>query len=163
MVLVAGCIDASPEATVPKNVSKPADDMETTPPPRSAAPADPDTPDAASPAAIDRGNRFRDPPWYRQTIFSTEQGTLATESRSEADELGRFKSHMVFELTDMTVEQCADHLDAAMKASVTNLERAQKPGNRLEVIGSTDRYNVTFICGEAKGKMRAYVAYEWTS
>lgn len=165
LVLACGCsVDASPKANVsaakkaaPAATAepKPADTAE----PADAQPVKP----ADAKSAQELGKHFRDPPWYRKTIFSAEQGSLVSESRSEADEQGRFKSHMVFELTSMTTAECGEHLSAAVKETVGVLEPAEKPGPRLELGGSTDRYNVTFICGEAKGKMRAYVAFEWTS
>ena len=41
-------------------------------------------------------------------------------------------------------------------------QSAGQPEDRIQLAGSTDRYDVTAVCGEGKGKMRAYVAYEWT-
>jgi hypothetical protein len=106
--------------------------------------------------------RFRDPPWYRKTLFP--DATVTSTARSEANEQGLFQSHIVFELKQgATMEQCAEHLEKSVGETVANLSREQQPDGRLKISGSTDRYKVTLLCGEAKGTMRAYVAFEWTS
>ena len=87
-------------------------------------------------------------------------------SRSEADEQGRFKSHILF-------ADARRHEGRAVRAtrSPTKVKdrrgepRARRPktDGRISISGSTDRYRVSMVCGEAKGVMRAYVGYEWTS
>lgn len=111
----------------------------------------------------DLGQRFRDPPWFRKTMF--EGATAVDTARSELDEQGLFKSHILFELPEgTTAEQCVEQVLAKVSPTVPNLERGEPQADgRLTVQGSTDRYKVMAICGEAKGKTMAYVAYEWTS
>lgn len=110
----------------------------------------------------DLGQRFRDPPWFRKTML---EGAKAVDTaRSETDEAGRFKSHILFELpAGSTVEQCADQVTEKIKGDVPNLERSEQGDGRLRIEGSTDRYKVVVMCGEAKGVTKAYVGYEWTA
>ena len=124
----------------------------------SGAPSDSGTPEAKQ----DLGERFRDPPWFRKTML--EGSTVVDTSRSEADEQGRFKSHILFAMPEgTTTEQCADQVTEKVKDAVANLERKVQDDGRINISGSTDRYRVSIVCGEAKGVMRAYVGYEWTS
>lgn len=110
----------------------------------------------------DLGERFRDPPWFRKTML---EGAKAVDTaRSETDEAGRFKSHILFELpAGSTVEQCADQVTEKIEGDVPNLERSEQGDGRLRIEGSTDRYKVIVMCGEAGGVTKAYVGYEWTS
>ncbi len=135
-----------------------------------APPADAAPPEASEPGAVAvaeeagdaLGSRFRDPPWFRKTMFG-DDATSVNTARSEANEAGLFKSHIVFELpAGTTAEACAQQATDAVAKFVTGLERTEESGGRLKLTGSSDRYNVTMMCGEAKGTMRAYVAYEWT-
>jgi hypothetical protein len=122
--------------------------------------AEPDPPDPAG-EVKDLGERFRDPPWFRKTML--EGAKAVNTARSEADEQGRFKSHILFEMPEgTTAESCADQVTQQVETTVANLERKTEADGRVNVQGSTDRYKVSAICGEAKGVMRAYVAYEWT-
>lgn len=116
--------------------------------------------DAAGPK--DLGQRFRDPPWFRKTML--EGATALSTARSEADEQGLFKSHILFEMPEgTTAQQCVEQVIAKVSSTVSNLERSEQPDGRLKVEGSTDRYSVVAMCGEAGGKTRAYVGYEWTA
>jgi hypothetical protein len=146
-------------AVAAKVVDEPAPTPEPEPTPDPAS--DSKTPGPQSPAS-DLAQQFRDPPWYRKTLFP--DATVTSTARSEANDAGLFQSHIVFELAKgTTVEQCAEHLQQKVGETVSNLERAQQPDGRLKITGSTDRYKVTLLCGEAKGATRAYVAFEWTS
>lgn len=107
------------------------------------------------------GQRFRDPPWFRGTMLG-DKGTKVDFARSEANEAGLFKSHLIFEMNEGTsVEDCVTVISEALEGAV-ELAREDQPNDRAQLTGSTDRYDVTAVCGEGKGKMRAYVAYEWT-
>ena len=119
---------------------------------------------AAGPQApgSELAQRFRDPPWYRKNLFP--DATVTSTARSEANEAGLFQSHIVFELgSGATKESCAEHLQKTVGESVANLKREDQPDGRIKIAGATDRYEVTLLCGEAKGAIRAYVAFEWTS
>lgn len=110
----------------------------------------------------DLGQRFRDPPWFRKTMLDGAE--VLDTARSEADDQGRFKSHILFGLPEgTTVEDCAKRVTEKVKADVPNLEQKVQDDGRINVSGSTDRYKVSMICGEGKGVMRAYVGYQWTS
>lgn len=105
------------------------------------------------------GQRFADPAWFRKDLF--EGAKAVSVSRSEADEDGFFASHILFELPDgTTTEQCADMVSNEVGPSVPGLERTLE-SDRIKITGSTDRYRVILMCGEAKGVMRAYVSLEW--
>jgi hypothetical protein len=170
--LFSGCaVESSPPAK-PAPAPAPAKVEQSDPAtaPEGAVPAKKVEPAAADegggappqPPGSDLAQRFRDPPWYRKTLFP--DATVTSNARSEANEAGLFQSHIVFELADgTTLDSCVEHLEKTVGESVTNLERAQQPDGRIKLTGSTDRYQVTLLCGEAKGAMRAYVAFEWTS
>lgn len=125
------------------------------------APADAKAPPAAPPDPKALGAHQADPSWFRKTIFGDEGKVLDTK-RSEADDQGRFSSLIRFELTEKTVEACADHLEGLVKKDVPNIERKTQPDGRVQLSGSTDKYKLTFLCGDAKGKTIAYVSYQWT-
>ncbi|MBK8240728.1 MAG: hypothetical protein IPK74_34850 [Deltaproteobacteria bacterium] len=120
--------------------------------------------DAKAAAAADPlGQRFRDPDWFRKDML--EGATAQDVSRSERTDEGFFSSQILFELpAGTTAESCAEQLEKRVGGEVTNLQRGpdEKLPGRLKITGSTDRYRVTMMCGEAKGAMRAYVSYEWT-
>lgn len=159
-------------APAAREPAKPTAPSAKTPPPSvDAAPAKIDAPPAAPAAgepvvdpADPLGKRFIDPGWFRKDMLD---GAKAMDvSRTERNENGLFSSQILFELAaGTTAEQCAEQLEAKVKGEVSNLERspdAKAPG-RLKISGSTPRYRVTMMCGEAKGVMRAYVGFEWTS
>ena len=127
------------------------------PPAAADAKAPPSAP--TDPKAL--GAHLADPSWFRKTIFGDEGKVLDTK-RSEADDQGRFSSLIRFELTDKTVDACADHLEGLVKKDVPNVERKTQPDGRVQLSGSTDKYKLTFLCGDAKGKTIAYVSYQWT-
>ncbi len=124
-------------------------------------PADAKAPPAAPSGPKALGAHLADPGWFRKTIFGDEGKVLDTK-RSEADDQGRFSSLIRFELTDKTVDACADHLEQLVKKDVPNVERKTQPDGRVQLAGSTDKYKLTFLCGDAKGKTIAYVSYQWT-
>jgi hypothetical protein len=104
---------------------------------------------------------LRDPSWFKATIF--EGATLVKQGRSPADDDGLFASQITLQLADgTTVEACVEHLSEVVGADVPNLA-VKDEGDRTSINGTTDHYSVTLLCGEAKGKMTAYVSYRWTS
>ena len=107
------------------------------------------------------GAHLVDPRWFRKTMFGDAAKVLDTK-RSQADEQGRFSSLIRFEVPDMKPEGCADHLQALVKDDVPEVKRETKPDGRVQLSGNTDRYKITFICGETQGKTIAYVSYQWT-
>jgi hypothetical protein len=107
------------------------------------------------------GAHLVDPRWFRKTIFG-DAATVLDTKRSQADDQGRFSSLIRFELPTMTPEGCADHLQALVKDDVPEVVRETKPDGRVQLSGNTDRYKITFICGQDKGKTIAYVSYQWT-
>lgn len=107
------------------------------------------------------GAHLVDPGWYRKTLFGDEAKVLDTK-RSQADDQGRFSSLIRFEVPNMTLEGCADHLAAAVKSEVPEVKRETKPDGRVYLSGATDRYEITFVCGQNEGKTIAFVSYQWT-
>lgn len=169
-VLAAGCqgkTASKPQrAAAAKRDASPQFDAQTNPQSGEAQPSpagadDDSAPQPGASAAADDplGKRFIDPPWFRKTML---EGAKAVDvSRSEADDNGFFSSQILFELPQgTTAEQCADQLVDKVKDSVSDLERAPE-GDRIKITGHSDRYRITFMCGEAKGVMRAYVSFEW--
>jgi hypothetical protein len=124
--------------------------------------APPPTEPAADEKADPLGQRFMDPSWFRKDML--EGAKSLDVSRSEKNEKGLFSSQILFELpAGTTTEQCADQLTDKVKGDVTNLQRTTEADGRIKMTGSTERYRATLMCGEAKGVMRAYVSFEWTS
>jgi hypothetical protein len=107
------------------------------------------------------GAHLADPRWFRKTMFGDNAKVLDTK-RSQADDAGRFSSLIRFEIPDMKPEGCADHLQGLVKDDVPNLQRETQPDGRVQLTGNTDRFKLTFICGETEGKTIAYVSYQWT-
>lgn len=100
-----------------------------------------------------------DPPWFSPAIFP--KATVTKKGRSPADDQGRFTSQILFQLPDgATIADCTDPLARAVEGVVANLAREEKDG-RVTLRGETVDYDVIFICGEAKGKMTAFVSYRW--
>jgi hypothetical protein len=109
------------------------------------------------------GQRFMDPPWFRKELFA--DAVKAKVNRTTRDEKGLFSSQILFDLpSSATVDDCVKTLMDKVGAHVPNLQKnedAKIPG-RIQITGSTDRYRVTMMCGEAQGTMRAFVSFEWT-
>lgn len=173
IAILPACQGKAPTPTKQSDAKTPADaktaaDAEKPPAPVAdgsgpVGPADTKAPPPPAPSAGNNGlggNRA-DPGWYRKTIFG-DKGKVLDTKRSEADDQGRFSSLIRFELTDMTSEDCADHLEGLVGKEVTNLKREAKAGGRVQLSGSTDEFKVTFLCGTAEGKTIAYVSYSWT-
>lgn len=135
-----------------------------------AQPSEPAKPVADPPAPLPGdqadplGNRFLDPSWFRKELFP--DATAAKVSRSQRNDKGLFSSQILFDLkAGTTAEQCAKTLTDAVGKDVANLKQAEdaKMPGRSTLSGTTDRYRVTMMCGDAKGTMRAFVSFEWTS
>ncbi|MEX1367917.1 MAG: hypothetical protein AB1Z98_32610 [Nannocystaceae bacterium] len=152
---------AAPDTTP---AAPPAAALEATPtPPPAPAPEpapEPAAPAAESSAPANLGENRIDPRWFRKTIFG-DKGNVLDSKRTEADEQGRFSSLIRFELTDMDVEGCADHLEGMVKDDIPTVERKPQDA-RIQLEGSTADYSITFVCGEANGKTIAYVSFTWT-
>jgi hypothetical protein len=104
---------------------------------------------------------LRDPAWFRPTIFAG--ATVLKEGRAPADEAGLFASQITLQLADGTdIDACVEELMAAVGADVPGLA-VEDQGDRRSIKGATEHYQVTLLCGEAKGHMTAYVSYTWTS
>lgn len=116
-----------------------------------AAPAEP----------VDRGERFQDPAWFRKTLF--EDAEKVDFKRSQLDDQGMFSSQFLFDLKAGTdVEACVKALEDKVGGEVGGLTREEAAG-RVTLKATTERYRVVMMCGEAKGVMKAYVSYQWTS
>ena len=155
---------AKPETKAPESkVAEPATAEPATAEPATAEPAASEPVTAEAVAAADPlGQRFRDPPWFNNNMFG-DKGNRVDFARSEANEAGLFKSHIIFELADgTTVEDCATTVTEKLKDAVQLGRKDQPSADRIQLEGSAERYDVTVVCGEGKGKMRAYVSYEWT-
>ena len=127
-----------------------------TPPPSPAVPSTP----AADGGPKDLGAQRVDPRWFRKTIFGDEGKVLDTK-RTEADAQGRFSSLIRFELEEMDVAACADHLEKLVADDIASVERKTQEG-RIQLEGKADDFTITFVCGEANGKTIAYVSYTWS-
>ena len=176
LILSTACQGKTPEpaptkAVVGKDDKQPPAPTKAEPPaaPATAAPEPaPSEPvaDAKLPGdeADPLGKRFIDPPWFRKELFP--DATSAKVNRSQRNEQGLFSSQILFDLPAGTTEaQCAKTLKDAVGKDVADLVEApdaKQPG-RLQITGTTDRYKVLMMCGDAKGTMRAYVSFEWTS
>jgi hypothetical protein len=130
---------------------------------KAPTPAEPSA-DAKAPPDDPRGARFVDPPWFRKELFP--DATSANVSRTQRNEQGLFSSQILFDLpAGTTADACVKTLREAVQKEVPDLQEspdAKLPG-RLQLSGKTDRYSVMMICGDAKGTMRAFVSFEWTS
>ena len=130
----------------------------------SPPPTDPPPVEAKAPADDPRGARFVDPAWFRKELFP--DATSAKVSRTQRNEQGLFSSQILFDLpAGTTADTCVKTLRDAVKKEVPDLQEApdaKQPG-RIQLSGKTDRYSVMMICGDAKGTMRAFVSFEWTS
>lgn len=139
------------------------------PAPKAAAQPKPDspadggaeqTPDAKAPND-DRSGRYMDPSWFRKTLFT--DAVKADFSRSQLDDAGLFSSQFLFDLKEgVDVASCVKTLEEKVGTQVGGLKSEEKDG-RFTLKGGTDRYRVVMMCGEAEGKMKAYVSYTWTS
>lgn len=118
-------------------------------------------PGSAPAATLAEAAKFRDPGWFRPTIFPG--ATMIKSGRSPQDDAGFFASQMTLQLAEGTSrEACEETLSAAVSKDVPALAREEKDG-RVTLTGDATHYSVTLICGEAKGHMTAYVAFRWTS
>jgi len=103
----------------------------------------------------------RDPAWFRATLFADAE--LLKQGRAPAEEDGLFASQITVALAEgTTLDACVDHLMEAVGAEVSGLE-IEDQGDRRSITGATAHYSVLLLCGEAKGRMTAYLSYRWTS
>ncbi len=107
------------------------------------------------------GLQLRDPSWFKPTIFAG--ATVVSKGHAAADENGLFASEITLRLAEGTdIDTCVQHLLDTVSADVPGLEVVDK-GDRRSITGSTSTYSVVLLCGEAKGRMTAYLSYNWTS
>jgi hypothetical protein len=101
-----------------------------------------------------------DPAWFRLDLFPG--ATMTSSGRTQKDEQGLYSTQMLLTLpAGSTRENCVDALHKAVSPSVPNLEQKDGEGGRISLNGGNDDYQVTLLCGEAKGKMSAYLSYRW--
>ncbi len=102
-----------------------------------------------------------DPPWFRLDLFPG--ATLTSSGRTQKDAQGLFSTQMLLTLPDGTTrDKCVDTLREALAPTLPTLEQKQDPKDgRVNLTGSNADYSVTLLCGEAKGKMSAYLSYRW--
>lgn len=102
-----------------------------------------------------------DPKWFRVDLFPG--AALTSSGRTARDEAGLFATQMLLTLPDgATREGCVDTLTQAVADVVPKLERQDGKDGRVTLTGNNDDYAVTLLCGEAKGKLNAYVSYRWS-
>ena len=112
-------------------------------------------------AAAAKPSSVADPPWFSPAIFAG--ATVTKKGRSPADDQGRFTAQILFSLPDgATLADCTDPIAKATPSVVPQLER-EELGGRVTLKGTAKEYDVLAICGEAKGKMTAFVSYRWTA
>lgn len=101
-----------------------------------------------------------DPSWFRSDLFPG--ATVTSTGRTARDEAGLFATQMLLALPDGSkLDGCLDTLSQAVAGVVPQVERLAGKDGRVTLTGSNDDYAVTLICGEAKGKLNAYISYRW--
>lgn len=101
-----------------------------------------------------------DPPWFKPTMFPG--AAITSSGRTQKDAAGLFSTQMLLALpAGTTREACVDALKAAVAAPIPDLEQKPAKDERITLTGSNADYQVTMICGEAKGTMSAYISYRW--
>ncbi len=159
LLLTAACSKAAPDSSPKTAAEKAPSPAKTAEPPKDARPAEPPKTVPAVPGAA-----LRDPPWFRPGIFPG--ASVQKTGRSEADEQGRFASQLLLELPEGTgVDACIATVEKAIAPHVPGFARVDDtsagPG-RVMLRGATEHYEVTVVCGEAKGRVRAFLNYRWT-
>lgn len=102
-----------------------------------------------------------DPKWFRVDLFPG--AALMSSGRTARDEAGLFATQMLLALPDGTTrEGCVDTLTQALSSVVPQLDRQEGKDGRVTLTGSNEDYAVTLLCGEAKGKLNAYISYRWS-
>jgi len=103
-----------------------------------------------------------DPPWFKPELFPG--ATITSSGRTQKDEQGLFSTQMLLALpAGTTRDACVDTLKAAVATAVPTLDTQSGKDDRVTLTGSNANYHVTMLCGEAKGKMSAYISYRWLS
>jgi hypothetical protein len=101
-----------------------------------------------------------DPAWLRPDLFPG--ATVSSAGRTPRDNAGLFSTQLLLALPDGTTrDACVDTVSKAIAADLPALERKEGPNDRVTLSGSNDDYAATIVCGEAKGKMSAYLSYRW--
>ncbi|HGG57820.1 MAG TPA: hypothetical protein ENK31_08505 [Nannocystis exedens] len=115
----------------------------------------------SAPPVAGSGPQLRDPSWFRPTLFAG--ATVLSKGRAAADENGLFSSQITLQLSEgTTIDACVMQLIDAVQGDVPELKTVDK-GDRRSITGSNSMYSVVMLCGEAKGRMTAYISYTWTS
>ncbi|RMG96282.1 MAG: hypothetical protein D6705_11600 [Deltaproteobacteria bacterium] len=158
--LAFGCSKSAPSKSDPKSTPAPAKAED------AHSPAAATTPklEARTPAKPGPSQALRDPPWFHPNIYPG--ATVKKTGRSEADAQGRFASQILLELpAEANVDTCVSFAEKAIKPHVPSLAKtddAQAGPGRVTLRGSTEHYEATVVCGEAKGTVRAFLSYRWT-
>jgi len=101
-----------------------------------------------------------DPTWLRSDLFPG--ATVSSAGRTARDGAGLFSTQLLLTLPDGTTrDKCIETVTAAVAGAVAALERKEAADGRVTLTGSNDDYAATLVCGEAKGKMSAYLSYRW--
>jgi hypothetical protein len=97
-----------------------------------------------------------DPGWFRADLFAG--ATVIRQGHTRPDEEGQVAAQITLQLAEgATRDQCVATLQAAVIGDFTP-ELEEKDG-RIYLRGSTDRYTATLLCGEAKGRMTAFLSW----
>ena len=110
---------------------------------------------------MDPSNEYRDPAWFNAGIFPGAK--VVKRSRSQRDDAGFYTSQFLFELAaGTTEEQCVQRLKEISESVVADLKVTKEAG-RSKLVGKTDNYSVTHVCGATpEGAMRSLVSFRWT-
>jgi hypothetical protein len=101
-----------------------------------------------------------DPAWLRSDLFPG--ATVSSAGRTARDSAGLFSTQLLLALPEGTTrEKCIETVTAAVAGAVPALERKEAADGRVTLTGSNDDYTAILVCGEAKGKMSAYLSYRW--
>jgi len=122
------------------------------------------TPTLVAPGASTAGNVAGgvpgplDPPWLRVDLFPG--ATVASSGRTARDPEGLFSTQLLLALPEGTTrDTCVETVTGAVQDVVPQLERRDGEDGRVTLTGSNEDYAVTLVCGEARGKMSAYLSY----
>jgi len=139
----------------------------------SAPPAPPAAAEASAPAAARVGGqvtqlradvpatkeappRRGDPGWFRADLF--EGATVIRQGHTRPDDEGQVAAQITLQLAEgATREECVAALQAAVIGDFT--PEMEEKEDRVYLRGSTDLYTATLLCGEAKGRMTAFLSW----
>jgi hypothetical protein len=114
---------------------------------------------AETPAA-EGGGDYQMPEWFSENIV--EHAAVIQQQRTDAEADGSFKAFILFEMkAEETAESCIEKFKAKLPADLGMGDAPPPPGpeGRLQILGSTDAFEVSVLCGEAKGKNSAILNF----